>query len=391
MLMANTLRAAVGRRPASCLPARAPAIPGELSTPPPARARDVRPPLGPQTLHRRFMPITSRRGRASSRSPGSRCPSSTPASARSTSHPRRARVVRRVPHGRGPLPRSDRGGACRGVLECDPQSRQAQDNAMGNERGGARDDVFVYRLAADDFLVCVNAANRDKDFAWMTSRDAHMRRDRRRGRRAGPRSPCRPRGGRSWSCWSLRRRVRAAPPLPHCPLRGLDGLPGCAHRVHRRGRVRGLPSGRPGPAPRGRGPRGGRRDDIGPIPGFGARDTLRLEVRNCLYGHELTDEQEPAASRPRLDCEARKPAGSSEPRDCAAPDTDPEVLVGILIDGKRIARDGMQVRRSRARPTAADRQAVSRVTSGPVARKPAGPLPRLRRPRLREARHPAAH
>src|SRR5688572_4414431 len=44
---------------------------------------------------------------------------------------------------------------------------QAQYNAMCNERGGVVDDVFVYRLASDDFLVCVNAANRDKDFAWM--------------------------------------------------------------------------------------------------------------------------------------------------------------------------------------------------------------------------------
>ena len=49
----------------------------------------------------------------------------------------------------------------------------AQYNVMCNERGGVVDDVFVYRLAADDFLVCVNAANRAKDFAWMQAHNRH--------------------------------------------------------------------------------------------------------------------------------------------------------------------------------------------------------------------------
>lgn len=38
-----------------------------------------------------------------------------------------------------------------------------------NEAGGVIDDVIVYRLGADDFLVVVNAANRDGDFEWMAS------------------------------------------------------------------------------------------------------------------------------------------------------------------------------------------------------------------------------
>jgi len=35
------------------------------------------------------------------------------------------------------------------------------------ESGGIVDDVVVYRRAADDLLVCVNAANRQKDFEWL--------------------------------------------------------------------------------------------------------------------------------------------------------------------------------------------------------------------------------
>ena len=44
---------------------------------------------------------------------------------------------------------------------------QAQYNLLLNERGGIVDDVIFYRLAADTFLICVNAANTEKDFIWI--------------------------------------------------------------------------------------------------------------------------------------------------------------------------------------------------------------------------------
>ena len=47
---------------------------------------------------------------------------------------------------------------------------RAQYSAMCNEEGGIVDDLVYYRLDAERMLVCVNAANRDKDFEHMTSR-----------------------------------------------------------------------------------------------------------------------------------------------------------------------------------------------------------------------------
>jgi aminomethyltransferase len=44
---------------------------------------------------------------------------------------------------------------------------QAMYAAICNDHGGIVDDVVVYRRAGDDFLVCVNASNRAKDFAWF--------------------------------------------------------------------------------------------------------------------------------------------------------------------------------------------------------------------------------
>jgi len=38
---------------------------------------------------------------------------------------------------------------------------------MCNESGGVVDDTVIYKIAEDDFLVCVNASNREKDFAWI--------------------------------------------------------------------------------------------------------------------------------------------------------------------------------------------------------------------------------
>src|SRR5512138_316331 len=45
---------------------------------------------------------------------------------------------------------------------------QAQYGCLCHEDGGIVDDVVVYRRAADDLLVCVNAANRQKDFDWLS-------------------------------------------------------------------------------------------------------------------------------------------------------------------------------------------------------------------------------
>lgn len=46
---------------------------------------------------------------------------------------------------------------------------QAQYSMVCNEQGGIKDDIFVYRLARDgEFLLCVNASNREKIVSWLT-------------------------------------------------------------------------------------------------------------------------------------------------------------------------------------------------------------------------------
>jgi aminomethyltransferase len=46
---------------------------------------------------------------------------------------------------------------------------QAQYGCLCRDTGGIVDDVVVYRRGPEDLLVCVNAANRAKDFEWLAS------------------------------------------------------------------------------------------------------------------------------------------------------------------------------------------------------------------------------
>lgn len=47
---------------------------------------------------------------------------------------------------------------------------QAQYSMVCNEQGGIQDDIFVYRLKPMDYLLCVNASNREKIYTWLQSR-----------------------------------------------------------------------------------------------------------------------------------------------------------------------------------------------------------------------------
>ena len=44
---------------------------------------------------------------------------------------------------------------------------QARYSPMCNENGGVVDDLIVYKVRDDHYFIVVNAANREKDFAWM--------------------------------------------------------------------------------------------------------------------------------------------------------------------------------------------------------------------------------
>lgn len=222
---------------------------------------------------------------------------------------------------------------------------QARYTLMCNPSGGVVDDLIVYRMAEADFLVCVNAGNRDKDFAWMVANNPRL-------------DASFVDEGDAWV------QIAIQGPASEVLLQGLTPLPlaSVAYYHQAPGTVAGVAgcivartgyTGSPGfevfvPADQGGlvwdalmeagAPLG-----VAPV-GLGARDTLRLEARMPLYGHELTDDTSPGMAKLLRVCKFDKPGGFvGQDAVVARQATDTHVLAGAFLDGKRVVRDGMDV------------------------------------------------
>lgn len=90
--------------------------------------------------------------------------------------------------------------------------------------------------------------------------------------------------------------------------------------------------------------------------GLGARDTLRLEAGMPLYGHELSEQIDPLSAGLAFAVDLNKDfVGASALRDIAQAGPKRK-LVGLELEGKRIARQEM--------PVLLENQPVGQITSG---------------------------
>ena len=169
---------------------------------------------------------------------------------------------------------------------------QAQYGCLCRESGGIVDDVVIYRRSPQDLLVCVNAANRKKDFEWL--------RDGARGQADVANE------SDDWAQLALQG------PKAQAVLSRLTRVDLGALKTFRftRGEVNGVPcivartgyTGEDGfelfcPAKSGPGLwetliGAGAPEGIAPC-GLGARDSLRLEVAYRLYGSDMDDTTTP--------------------------------------------------------------------------------------------------
>jgi aminomethyltransferase len=92
--------------------------------------------------------------------------------------------------------------------------------------------------------------------------------------------------------------------------------------------------------------------------GLAARDTLRLEAGMPLYGHELTTETKPSQAGLGRVVAADKPAFVGKDAVDAAPDA--PVLVGLVAEGRRAGRAGYAV-------LDADGAPIGEITSGALS------------------------
>ena len=90
--------------------------------------------------------------------------------------------------------------------------------------------------------------------------------------------------------------------------------------------------------------------------GLGARDTLRLEAGMPLYGHELNEQIDPLSAGLAWAVDLKKDFIGAEPLRKIAGQGPTRKLVGLELEGRRIARQGT--------PVLKDGRVVGEVTSG---------------------------
>ncbi len=231
---------------------------------------------------------------------------------------------------------------------------------MCNESGGVVDDLVVYRLAADEYLICVNAANRAKDFAFMQAHDPFGAELVDEGDAwaqlaiQGPAAPALVQRLASVDVLGLRRYTAARASfagvdgclVARTGYTGEDGFEVFAPVATSRALFRDVLA-------------AGADGGLEPI-GLGARDTLRLEAGMHLYGHELTDDTTPWQAGLARVVAMDKPGGFVG-RDAllARKGNAAEKLVSLTLEGKRIPRQGMTL--------SYEGEPVGTVTSGTLS------------------------
>lgn len=169
---------------------------------------------------------------------------------------------------------------------------QAHYSLLPNAEGGLVDDIIVYCLKAnEDYLVCVNASNKDKDFEWMKAHNkgAQLTDESDRWAQIAVQGP---------KALELLTRVLGPQVLELKPFHFLQNRFGSAEVIMATTGYTGE--------------KGGeifvekseavnlwrqlleKGKDLGVSPiGLGARDTLRTEMKYSLYGHEIDDTTNP--------------------------------------------------------------------------------------------------
>lgn len=239
----------------------------------------------------------------------------------------------------------------------DMQNGQCRYSLACNERGGVHDDIIVYRVDDDDFLVVVNASNRTKMLAHFeqvrAAGDLTCKIDDQTQSTAmvalqGPKIMDLV-GRVSREIPTLKRYRFAVKNLVVMKLivsrtgyTGEDGveviLPNAAVGMALKLLLKD--AGMDGPSPL-----------VTPC-GLGARDTLRTEAGMPLYGHELGEDINAlscgvdfAISMDKdQDQRGEKFIGQDALKHTLTSGGAPRVLTGLAIDGKRSARPGMIIR-----------------------------------------------
>jgi aminomethyltransferase len=237
--------------------------------------------------------------------------------------------------------------------------QQVQYSTLCYPHGGIVDDLTVYRLGPEHFLLCVNAANIDKDFAWIveqahgdadiTNTSAQIAQLALQGRQA--QATLQPLCDIALDAvryyWSAKGRVKGIEALiSRTGYTGEDGFEMYCHASEGPGLWRALME-------------AGAPYHITPV-GLGARDTLRLEMGYALYGNDITAETTPLQAG--LGWIVKLNKGDFVGREALAKERGAGIkrrLVGLEVLDRGVARAHYYI--------SADGEVMGEVTSGTVS------------------------
>ena len=240
---------------------------------------------------------------------------------------------------------------------------QAQYSCLPNERGGIVDDLLIYKLDKEEYMLVVNAANIAKDWAWISA--ANTRYEAQLEDRSDDMALLALQG------------PKATAVLEKITSIQVDQIP---YYYFGKGEVAGIPdvlvsaTGYTGSG-------GyeiylnnvdavkvwqkllsaGKEEGIRPI-GLGARDTLRLEMGFCLYGNDISDDTSPIEAglgwitKTDVDDEFYSKDIFTQQR----ADGVKRKLVAFKVDDRRVPRKGYSLVDSEG-------QVIGEVTSGTMS------------------------
>ena len=232
---------------------------------------------------------------------------------------------------------------------------QVQYSAMCYDDGGIVDDLLVYRFP-DHYMLVVNAANIQKDWEWL---NAHLPAESELQDRSDELSLLALQGPAAEAVlqplteiplsdipyyWLREGQVAGVPMI--VSRTGYTGEPGfelCFDQAHSQKIWQAIME-------------AGQAYDIEPI-GLGARDTLRLEMKYCLYGNDIDATTHPLEAGLGWITKLEKPDFIGKQAILRAKERGlTRKLVGFTVEGKAIPRHGFPLMRE-------DRQ-IGQVTSG---------------------------
>ena len=239
---------------------------------------------------------------------------------------------------------------------------QAQYTCMPNDNGGIVDDMLIYKLAEDEFMLVVNASNIEKDFEWISKANTmnveltDKSDDMALLALQGPKAAQVLQKITSMDVEEIEYYHFAISDVAgienvNISATGYTGAGGFELYLNNHDAVKVwntlLEI--------------GKEENIQPI-GLGARDTLRLEMGFCLYGNDINDETSPIEAGLGWITKTKKEADFFS-KDIFIKQREEGIsrkLVAFVVDDRRVPRNGYELVNE-------DEEVIGHVTSGTLS------------------------